>query len=911
MTRLSDFDAQHANRAYRGAVNTRRAAPMLPRISDGSFDVDNASEIVFAHATVTEPEDGIAQVDFGGSSGAGGGTSSAPVNMLNNSGGDLLPGDVVVVDGDENTAVTTTTTEGDTRIAGVVQAPIEAGAVGPVLFNGYTPTINAPDAVRGEYAKTATTPTEATSTTDREAGSFATFLTGADFPDFVLDPLGKAITEQPASVESLTFNLPVTTVRDRVLFLALWLEDGPTGVTVDGWTRIGAEASFDYYYRISTAINPTEATWTGLSTAAAVVFMLHPQVSLAVPLEDHDYEATSAAAALSGLSDVSHYAIAGLRDNLADEPTIEAAGWTLLASASGDFTASGTPALVQYKVGSKSGLSFDNPIVDGNVMISMQTILNAADVYEVDPRDTPPCPVDANMVQMARGVNTNTGGPGSSNAVGIQGKIFTDSYSGPFATSAACASTFSSHIVMEFENIGVADYEESDAFGNDGPVDLGTFTATATDVVVMIIVFKEPSALDPLVNVNGFTQLYDGLDIESGGFYWWWAGYKIGDGDASVTLSNGGGQDWAAAAVKLTQGTHTAQGSLVGKYIGHDSAVTSPFSGAGNEDDAIFAFTTLLDAQASALLYGPDLSGAVDSEPVADAHIADASDAHDASAISLLDSAGLFTATDVEAAIAELAKKDIGYQSHGNMGSTETFSALTGWHSGTFNADCTFTFSGATSGIVASMVLELTEDGTGTWTPTWPGSVVWPGGVMPTHDETAGTTTLYLFESRDGGTTWYGFQAGGGTTITFGTPAIVLGTAAATGSIDEVIRRDATIVAFDATVPITQAFSDAAATGSAAVAARRDHKHGMPADPTVGLTVSGLHAHVVSETHLSDGSTTTYTLDQSFEPGSVAAWNVSTLARLGVTETAPDQATVSAAGSSGDSIIFDYAATIL
>ncbi|MGV0961815.1 MAG: hypothetical protein ACOYB1_18475 [Limnohabitans sp.] len=38
---------------------------------------------------------------------------------------------------------------------------------------------------------------------------------------------------------------------------------------------------------------------------------------------------------------------------------------------------------------------------------------------------------------------------------------------------------------------------------------------------------------------------------------------------------------------------------------------------------------------------------------------------------------------------------------------------------------------------------------------------------------------------------------------------------------------------FDATSPSTQAFSDSAAVGSAAVAARRDHKHAMPASPAV------------------------------------------------------------------------------
>lgn len=63
----------------------------------------------------------------------------------------------------------------------------------------------------------------------------------------------------------------------------------------------------------------------------------------------------------------------------------------------------------------------------------------------------------------------------------------------------------------------------------------------------------------------------------------------------------------------------------------------------------------------------------------------------------------------------------------------------------------------------------------------------------------------------------------------FATPAIVLGTAAAAGSAATPIRSDSTIIAFDATAPTTQAVGDSAATGSAAVAARRDHKHGIPA----------------------------------------------------------------------------------
>jgi hypothetical protein len=38
----------------------------------------------------------------------------------------------------------------------------------------------------------------------------------------------------------------------------------------------------------------------------------------------------------------------------------------------------------------------------------------------------------------------------------------------------------------------------------------------------------------------------------------------------------------------------------------------------------------------------------------------------------------------------------------------------------------------------------------------------------------------------------------------------------------------------DATAPSTQAFGDAAASGAATVAAKRDHKHAMPANPLVG-----------------------------------------------------------------------------
>ena len=69
-----------------------------------------------------------------------------------------------------------------------------------------------------------------------------------------------------------------------------------------------------------------------------------------------------------------------------------------------------------------------------------------------------------------------------------------------------------------------------------------------------------------------------------------------------------------------------------------------------------------------------------------------------------------------------------------------------------------------------------------------------------------------------------------------GTPALTLSTANTAGAASTFIRTDDTILAFDATSPTTQAFGDAAATGSATVAARRDHKHAMPAAPTTVAT---------------------------------------------------------------------------
>ncbi|PID30764.1 hypothetical protein CSA80_04450 [Candidatus Saccharibacteria bacterium] len=71
----------------------------------------------------------------------------------------------------------------------------------------------------------------------------------------------------------------------------------------------------------------------------------------------------------------------------------------------------------------------------------------------------------------------------------------------------------------------------------------------------------------------------------------------------------------------------------------------------------------------------------------------------------------------------------------------------------------TFTFSGAANGKACSFSLYLRQDATGGRTVTWPAGVKWSGGA-PTLTTTANAVDLLVFETLDGGTTWYGSLVG-------------------------------------------------------------------------------------------------------------------------------------------------------
>jgi len=98
----------------------------------------------------------------------------------------------------------------------------------------------------------------------------------------------------------------------------------------------------------------------------------------------------------------------------------------------------------------------------------------------------------------------------------------------------------------------------------------------------------------------------------------------------------------------------------------------------------------------------------------------------------------------------------------GTMGATETVDLeLANFAYGTLGANCTLTFSNPpASGTLGSLTLELTQDGTGSRTVTWPASVTWPAGTPPTLSTGAGDVDVFTFYTRDGGTTWRGFTAG-------------------------------------------------------------------------------------------------------------------------------------------------------
>jgi trimeric autotransporter adhesin len=64
------------------------------------------------------------------------------------------------------------------------------------------------------------------------------------------------------------------------------------------------------------------------------------------------------------------------------------------------------------------------------------------------------------------------------------------------------------------------------------------------------------------------------------------------------------------------------------------------------------------------------------------------------------------------------------------------------------------------AGLAGAATLILRQDAAGGRTVTWPGSVIWAGGVPPAVTASADAIDVCTFVTRDGGATWLGFPGG-------------------------------------------------------------------------------------------------------------------------------------------------------
>jgi hypothetical protein len=80
----------------------------------------------------------------------------------------------------------------------------------------------------------------------------------------------------------------------------------------------------------------------------------------------------------------------------------------------------------------------------------------------------------------------------------------------------------------------------------------------------------------------------------------------------------------------------------------------------------------------------------------------------------------------------------------------------------TLTGNCTYTFPTPVAG--KSFILIQKQDGTGSRTVTWPGTVDWPGATAPTLTATASKADKFIFTAIDG-SNWLGSVAGQNYTV--------------------------------------------------------------------------------------------------------------------------------------------------
>ena len=92
---------------------------------------------------------------------------------------------------------------------------------------------------------------------------------------------------------------------------------------------------------------------------------------------------------------------------------------------------------------------------------------------------------------------------------------------------------------------------------------------------------------------------------------------------------------------------------------------------------------------------------------------------------------------------------------------TRTHDLSLGWHCKfTLTANTTIAFSNVPATGWVRVTMTIIQDAGTARTLTWPSSIKWSGGTVPTFPATLGADALYQLDTVDGGTTWRGTQIG-------------------------------------------------------------------------------------------------------------------------------------------------------
>ncbi len=145
-----------------------------------------------------------------------------------------------------------------------------------------------------------------------------------------------------------------------------------------------------------------------------------------------------------------------------------------------------------------------------------------------------------------------------------------------------------------------------------------------------------------------------------------------------------------------------------------------------------------------------------------------------------------------------------------------------------------------------------------------------------------------------------------GGSVTFAAPSLVFSTTNVSGAASTVTASNATLAVFNLLGPATQAFGDTSLTGSAAFAARQDHRHPMPATPVTTINKSGSTALTGAVT-LTGG--TNVTLTQSGQDISIAASSGGGSDKIDLVERTSDLVVTATSAATAQTFITSNAVT--